>query len=83
MGDSEVAVTHVTTDTTPTVTSIAASSGGSVVPTTANLSKPRAYVIADSVVRIHNPPYPQRLTETGLVSQPESEFLKELQNLYV
>eukprot|EP00253_Pinus_taeda_P012397 PITA_12397 len=30
-----------------------------------------------------DPPYPQRLVELGMNSQPESNFLRELQNLHV
>ena len=82
MGDSEAAVTHVTADTPPAITSVETSSG-STIPTIANPSKAGTSMIVDSTVSIQNPPYPQWLIEIGPASQPESKFLKELQNLYV
>lgn len=82
-GNSKEVVTHVIANTTPIVTPVVASSRGSSIYTTTNLSKVGASVTSDSVVNIQDPPYPQRLTKFGPASQPKSEFLKELQNFYV
>ena len=76
--DSETAVTHVTANTTPIITPVAASSGRSNFSTSANPSKDGPSVTADSTVEVQDPPYPQQLIEIGLASQTEFEFLKGL-----
>lgn len=81
--NSEIFVTLVKFDKTPIVTPVAASSGKPIVSTSSNPSRASAHVIANSDVRAHDTPYPQRLIEIGPASEIEYDFLKESHNLYV
>jgi len=72
IADIEEAVTSVTIDSQRTITSVTTNSGKADTPVTTNLT-----------IVTKDPPYPQRLVEPRMTSQPETDFLKELQNLCV
>jgi len=78
-----VTVTPITTDTERTVTPVTSNPKRTVTPVTTNSSKADTHVAADSAVMTQDPPYPQRLIETRMTSQPKSDFLRELQNLHI
>ena len=57
--NSETIITHVIFDTTPVVTPIAASLGRHAISTPSNPSTVGVSMTANSVARVHDPPYPQ------------------------
>lgn len=76
-------VTSVTADTEKSVTFFTTNPRRIVTHVTTNLGEVDTPVVAESTVITQNPLYPQRLTKIGMTSLPESNFLRELQNLHI
>lgn len=54
-----------------------------ITPITTNSGKANTPVAVDSTIMTQDPPYPERLIEIRMTLQPESDFLRELQNLNI
>lgn len=76
--DLEATVTPIKTDIEWTITLVIANPRRIVTLVTTILSKPGTLVAADLDVITQDPSYPQRLIETGMTSQSESDFHREL-----